>query len=50
MTHEFEEFDLLVGARGKIGVSAFAGNNFVTRPIPEQNAFTQAGAGGEEGT
>src|SRR6516162_3892260 len=50
MTHEFKEFDLLVSARGKIGVSAFARNDFVTRPIPEQNAFTQAGAGGEEGT
>src|SRR5260370_3469858 len=43
--HEAQEFDLLLGVRGEIGMAAFGGHDAVAATVPSKNRLAQTGAG-----
>ena len=48
--HEVKQFDFLFGVGSEIGVAAFGGADLITRAIPNEKSFAQAGARSEQRT
>src|SRR5712692_2220969 len=48
--HEAQEFDLLLGVRGEVGMAAFGGNNAVTAAVPNEKRLAKTGARREQCT
>src|ERR1700693_2210321 len=46
--HETQQFNLLVGARRKIGVTTFGRNDLIASAFPKQNPFAQSSSGGKQ--
>ncbi len=46
--HEAKQFDFLFGVGSEIGVAAFGGADLITRAIPNEKSFAQAGARSEQ--
>ena len=49
LLEEVEQGDFAIGARSEVGGAAFGRRGVVTRAVPEQHRFAEAGACGDQG-